>query len=97
MSYPRRDVSWGREDSTRSGPCGESVIIAGRGEATDGEGHPIRMVHAAYVSRLERAVGAIRMAHTKDPEGFIPRCAADGEPFPCSTLRLMFPGEVWLP
>lgn len=81
-------------DTQTAGPCGESIHWTHGYGAADDEGHPVRFVHSRYLSRLEAAFGAVSYMHRRNPEGIVPFCAHDGEPYPCETMRMLNPGVV---
>lgn len=84
-------------DTRHGGPCGQTITHTTVDGMTDDHGHPVTFVHSRYLSRLETGFGAVRYMHRQDPEGIIPSCVHDGEPYPCSTMRMLDPSTVPLP
>jgi hypothetical protein len=79
-------------DTHTQGPCGESIHWTHGDGASDDEGHPVVFVHSRYLTRLEAAFGSVSYMHRKNPEGVVPFCVYDGEPYPCETMRMLNPG-----
>ena len=78
------------DDRFTRGCCGETLTATHDG-IHDESGHPATFVHSRYLTRLEAAYGAVQHMHRQNPEGIIPTCIHDGEPYPCTTMRMLNP------